>query len=1276
MHSTRKKAVLPRSVREWETPASQVAALDCDLPEKLRVYTLVTYDVTEQVSSPVSSPDVGEDVDGSKFPRDRRDLRRDPGLPGTRTPVEGESSSSGGPIPDARLVEHPVRPDDPEAKMVEVDATMVDAVKPPSSARVRSSGLFAVAAVLKPGDVVGGRYEIQQLLGEGGMGAVYKAKDRELGRFVALKVIRPALAASPAILARFKQELLLAHRVTHKNVIRIYDLSEADGVKFITMEFVEGEDLRGLMQKKEKLSREEVVEIIQQTCRALEAAHSAGIIHRDLKPQNIMRDKAGRILVMDFGLARTLEGEGMTQTGALVGTMDYMSPEQAMGKDLDQRSDLFALGLIFYELLTGKMPYKADSAVASLIKRTKERAAPVSSHDAAIPRPLSNIVGKCMEPDAKLRYQSAGEILADLEVWQGGRAAATLHFPSGARPWGQTIPWQWVGAVAAVMVLASVGFLLRDKLFPRTASQQQAEVKPDVSLAILPFRNASGDPSLDWLGSSLAEMLTTDVGQSAHLRTVSLNRLQQNLRDLHIAPEAPVDPTMLERIAKSTSADTVVWGQFVRDGDQIRIDATLRDLKHERTASLKSQATVPSAVDGLAKSIRQNLTLEPSAVKELQSRAFKPTSASLDALREYNQGLELMRQGNSLEAVKRFQAATSADSQFAWAYSRLGEELLALGHEAEAEKASRHAVELSQNLSLFERYFIEASCARVVHDKRKAMEAYESLAKSFPDDLGVEFALGGLYEDNADFDKARTYYKKVLNTDPKNLVALLYMGSVEIGAGDPERALTSLGQAISLAKQVDNKQEEALILQATGIAYGMMNKPDEALRNYQQSLEINRKLGEKRGVAASLVQIGVIQEARGQPKAALSSLSEALNIRREIGAKKQAGDTLVELGSLYLDGGQYDRALQMYKESLQIQRDAGDETNQAVCLHNIGSAKLLTREYPDAITYFQEALQLRQKLNVPQDIAETVQNLAAAYSDMGQYDEAISYYMRALDLNRKAGDNRAAAIQSADIAEILDTQGRYGAAVNAMQEVVNTLHQTGDRGGDVLQILSAYALALAHAGRETEAQKQLQEAQAIARELKNESAAAQLLNVEGDILFFRSDFKQAGSLYRQAAQLALRRKDREQEIIARLNLDKVAIAEGSPRAAINDLNALAQQADSLRLKYLSVSSVVYRAEALVDAKDFARAGAELQKALGQAEKLGLRMEMAKIHYLMGTSLRMTGHAAEAAGPYRETLRLLDDMQKEPGAQDLMHRSDLHAIYTDVTQFQQSATKVQ
>src|SRR5437899_12856946 len=322
------------------------------------------------------------------------------------------------------------------------------------------------------------------------MGAVYKAMDRELSRPVALKVIRPDLAGNQAILDRFKQELLLAREVTHKNVIRIYDLGEAEGVKFITMEYVEGEDLRTLIHEKTKLAPEEAVEIMQQVCRALEAAHSVGIIHRDLKPQNVMRDKSGRILVMDFGLARTLEGDGMTQTGALVGTMDYMSPEQALGKELDQRSDLFALGLIFYELLTGKMPYKADSVVASLLKRTQERAAPVSSHDATIPQALSNIVGKSMEPDVKLRYQTAAEILNDLSAWQGKGAAATLHFPA-VRTWGQDIPWHWIGVAVAVVVLAASGFLLRGTLFGPAPSQPAADVNQEVSLAILPVRTAS-----------------------------------------------------------------------------------------------------------------------------------------------------------------------------------------------------------------------------------------------------------------------------------------------------------------------------------------------------------------------------------------------------------------------------------------------------------------------------------------------------------------------------------------------------------------------------------------------------------------------------------------------------------------------------------------------------------------------------------------------------------------------------------------------------------------
>src|SRR5438105_12098677 len=342
------------------------------------------------------------------------------------------------------------------------------------------------ASGLQPGFILGGRYEILEALGEGGMGSVYKARDRELDRLVALKVIRPDLARNPAIIQRFKQELILARQITQRNVVRIFDLGEAAGIKFITMEYVEGQDLHSLLHEHKTFAPKDAVEIILQVCRALEAAHGEGIIHRDLKPQNIMQNKQGRIVVMDFGLARNVEAAGMTQTGALVGTMDYMSPEQALGKDLDRRSDLFAVGLIFYELLTGKMPYKSESVVASLLKRTQERAVPVLKHDSTIPAVLSNVVSKCLERDVNLRYQSATELLADLERWEGKTAAASLSFPS-VGVWAQE---RWMRAVLASLLLAAVvlaGVMLRGRF-----TQSAPVANKSVTVLVSDFTNHTG----------------------------------------------------------------------------------------------------------------------------------------------------------------------------------------------------------------------------------------------------------------------------------------------------------------------------------------------------------------------------------------------------------------------------------------------------------------------------------------------------------------------------------------------------------------------------------------------------------------------------------------------------------------------------------------------------------------------------------------------------------------------------------------------------------------
>ena len=330
-------------------------------------------------------------------------------------------------------VEHPQRPGDAPAVVdrnapADADATLAAAAGAGWSVPLKKSGARDLNAPLEPGTVLGDRYEILKRLGEGGMGAVYKARDRELDRLLALKVIRPELAGNPDILRRFKQELILARQVTHKNVIRIFDLGMADGCKFITMDYIEGRDLKTILVERGKLKPEEAVPIFQQICRGLEAAHAEGVVHRDLKPQNIMVDANGRVWVMDFGLARSMDLAGMTRTGALMGTPDYMSPEQARGEKVDARSDLFSLGIIFYEVLTGKLPFVADTMMATLLKRVQEKAVPPCTIDSAVPRNLSDLVMKCLEADREKRYQTIGEILADLagEAAPVGASAAQV----------------------------------------------------------------------------------------------------------------------------------------------------------------------------------------------------------------------------------------------------------------------------------------------------------------------------------------------------------------------------------------------------------------------------------------------------------------------------------------------------------------------------------------------------------------------------------------------------------------------------------------------------------------------------------------------------------------------------------------------------------------------------------------------------------------------------------------------------------------------------------
>ncbi len=761
------------------------------------------------------------------------------------------------------------------------------------------------------------------------------------------------------------------------------------------------------------------------------------------------------------------------------------------------------------------------------------------------------------------------------------------------------------------------------------------------------------------------------------MRTVSPTSLHQIFTDLRISSATVLDPATIRRVADFSNADRVVWGQYAKFGDQIRIDATLQDIKNDRSVPLKidvqGEKEIPGAVDRLAESIRQKLALPENVLKELKASSFQPSSSSIEALRDYNQGIGFQRDGKNLEAQKQLEAATKEDPNFALAFSKLAQTYSSLGYDSEAEQSAQKAVTLSQDLPEAEKYLISAIRFQVTKNYPEAIKAYENLAKVSLGNSDVQAALADLYERTGDFAKATEYNQKILAANPKDITATLALGRLAIDSGKAQASFDPLNRALSLSVQLDNQEQKAATLQLMGTAYRMLNKPEEALRNYQEALAIRRQLGQKAGIASSLNGMARVQAGLGKNKDALANFQEALQIRRDIGDKHGLGDTLVDRGNLLDDTGDHDQALKMYKEALQVERDVSDEEMQANCLNNIGVIYFEKAQYEDARTYYQQALQLREKSKVPGVLAESIQNLAYVSVRMGEYDQAVSQYMRSLELHRNMDDVSDAAVDSYSLGILFDNQGRFGAAINSKQTALKSLQDLKDKTTTMTQVEGGYGESLILAGRGEEAKTYLDDALRLAREQKNDGLVSQTLGFQGDAAYYRGDWKSARGFYEQALQAAVRSKEPDRILTAKVNLTKVTLQEGHVQQAIPSLRQLMQQADEQGAQNISVECSIYVGEALLQSHDNAHAEQELERALLRADKIGMKPLSAQANYLLGIALHASGNQPDAKQHYRTTVQLLDDMRKEPDADKILQRSDFKAIYDQATREAQ-ATK--
>jgi len=754
------------------------------------------------------------------------------------------------------------------------------------------------------------------------MGAVYKARDIELDRVIALKVIRPELASNPEILQRFKQELILARQVTDRNVIRIFDLGEADGIKYITMEYLEGETLYQILRRHGKVPVQEAVDIMRQTLSGLQAAHREGVIHRDLKPGNIMRDASGRVAVMDFGLARSLEGDGMTRTGTMMGTMEYMSPEQAHAKDLDARSDIFTVGLIFYELLTGKMPYAAESAVASLMKRTHERAVPVSSHDAAIPRPLTSIVAKCLESDPKLRYQSTAEVLRDIDNWQEKGAASTLRFPD-VRPWARDIPWPLIGMITAVLVLAVTGFLFRNKLLgPKTGA-----TPAPVSVLVADFQNKTSDPLFD---DTLEPMFNVALEGASFIN--AYNRATARLAAAKLPnPTGKLDENAARLVAVNEGVAAIVTGSLSSRGSGYTLSVKAIDAVTGKTlanadANTANKDELLLAVPKLAVPIREALGDTTPESVQLEKAAGAFSTSSLAAVHQYGIAMEQLWAGNSEEALRSFSNAIALDSNFARAYGGTASAYGNLGKTQDAEKYVKLAMEHVDRMTERERYRVRGLYYYATSNYPKCIEEYGELVKRFPADNVAWINIAACYSGLRRIPEAVDAAKRAVEITPKGAVQRIilsfyssYNGDFIVGEREARTALKlnlssqaylalaeaqlGLGQ-MSQAIETYHKLEKTDALGASVAASGLADiasyegRYADAVGILDKGVATDLATKNADNAAEKLAGISHLQVLRGQRAPAIGAATKALSISQSVPVRVLAAQTLLEAGEV------------------------------------------------------------------------------------------------------------------------------------------------------------------------------------------------------------------------------------------------------------------------------------------------------------------------------------------------------------------------------------------
>ncbi len=1065
---------------------------------------------------------------------------------------------------------------------------------------------------LADGTVLAGRFRIVRFIARGGMGEVYEAEDLVLKDRVAVKTIRPDVANDSRTMERFLREVHLARTVTHPNVARTFDIFPEGPVTFLTMELLSGETLAHRISRTGRMRPDEALPLVEQMAAALAAAHEVGVVHRDFKSANVMlspderRPGGARVVVTDFGLARRNPGArgerqtSLTATEAVMGTPDYMAPEQIEGRDVSPATDVYALGIVMYEMVTGEPPFQGDTPLSVALKKLHEAPPSPKGRVPELPPVWEKTILRCLERSAADRYASAPEVV---------RALAGESIPLG--PGMRARRRRRAVAIAAAVLVALAGAFLGYRLLSHRSVATAAAVPARPArqaIAVLGFKNLAGRPEDAWVSTALSEMLTTELAAGEKLRAISSEDVARMKSDLSLPETDTLGKDSLERIRKNIGADLVLLGSYLStpgEGSAIRLDLRLQDTAAGETIAVVSEKGPSSDVDGLATRAGERLRekLQLPVVSQADAAAVRASLPSNpEAARLYSEGLAKLRVFDDVAARDLLEKAVALDPKHALARSALAAAWGGLGYDAKALEASKTAFALSADLSRETRLSVEGRYHAASNDWNRAIEIYRSLFTFYPDNLDYGLQLAGAQTRAGKPHDALATIAALRRAFPKD--------DPRIGLAEAEtaKALSDFPrmEKAAIAAAVLAEGSGARLLAGTArmhqaIARRNLGDPKGGEALSQQARDLFQAAGDRAGVASATNGIGNSRYDQGDLAGARKAFEQVLQIARETGNKRVEAGALDNLASVVGDQGDLVTARKLADEALALFREIEDKAGEAETLNNIGAGLVIAGDLRGAREAFERALPLYRETGDQGGLAIALNNIGELQWGEGDPAAAAKSFEESRAIFQAQSQKSKAVYPTTGLATVRAETGDLAGARAVLVEALPAAREAHDRHQEAFVLSASGAIDLA-SDRLADARRNFEEALKIRTEIGEQGAASQSRYDLARVALAEGKPAEAQAGARRAAAELQAQKLPDDEAAALALEARAALAAGRAAEAAAPLErarqlAAAGQQEGARREFLLVSSI-----ARAERGDAAGARKSLEIAISRAHE--------------------------------------------------------------------------